>query len=591
MKELEYPFDSSYILKKRKKLKRELLENGQTRIKKKIAVLGGATVDDIVSCLELFLLDNGIEPVFYKSEYNMYWEDAVFGGEIDEFEPDVVYIHTSIRNLRVTPAVTDSGEQVESKLRAEYERFEQMWQKLYERFSCVIIQDNFAMPYYRLLGNSDVYDIHGLTGFVGRFNEKIYSYARGRNDFFVLDINYLSACVGLDRWYDLTYWYLYKYAQSLQAIPALAFEISKIIKAVFGKNKKCIALDLDNTLWGGIVGDDGVEGIKIGHEDAQSESYYEFQSYIKAHKDIGVILSVCSKNEHENAIAGLEHPEGVLRPDDFIVIKANWEPKSENIKASAAQIGILTDSFVFVDDNPAEREIVSKQTGAVAPDIGEAADYIRVLDRSGFFEVTRLSKDDLKRNEMYKANAKRNELQSTFADYGEYLDSLEMTAVIRPFEKVFFERISQLTNKSNQFNLTTLRCSVSDIASFAQDENYVTLYGSLKDKFGDNGVVSIVAGRKKGDEFDITLWLMSCRVLKRDMELAMLDSLVGAAKKKGIKTLRGLYIPTAKNKMVKDFYDGVLGFEKTRQDDDGQAEYTLDIEEYENKNIHIDVKE
>lgn len=592
MKELEYPFDSAYILKKRKKIRRELLSDGRDRIKKKIAILCGATADDIISCAELFLLDNGIEPQVYKSEYDMYYEDAVFSNkELDEFRPDVVYIHTSLRNLKSPPKVSDSGQLIQDKLESEYSRFLQMWERLYERFGCVIIQDNFALPFYRLLGNSDAYDVHGLTSFVSRLNEKFYSFAGSRNDFFILDVNYLSACFGLDKWYDLSFWYLYKYAQSLSAVPSLAFELSKIIKAIYGKNKKCIALDLDNTLWGGIVGDDGVEGIKIGHEDAQSESYYEFQSYVKAHKDIGVILSVISKNEEENAMAGLAHPEGALKYDDFVTFKANWQPKSENLVSSAEMIGILPDSFVFVDDNPAEREEVSKQTGAAAPDIGEVTDYIKVLDRSGFFEVTRLSSDDLKRNDMYKANAKRSQLQSTFADYGEYLDSLEMSAVVRPFEKLYYERISQLTNKSNQFNLTTLRCTVGDIAAFADDDSYVTLYGSLNDKFGDNGIVSIAAGKVTGDTLDITLWLMSCRVLKRDMELVMLDKMVSFASSKGVRYLKGRYLPSAKNKMVKDFYDGTLGFEKISEGENGEREYILDITGYKNKNTHIKTEE
>lgn len=227
--------------------------------------------------------------------------------------------------------------------------------------------------------------------------------------------------------------------------------------------------------------------------------YAEFQGYVKAQKDIGVLLCVDSKNEEENAIAGLNHPDGTLRPEDFIVIKANWEPKSRNIVQIAEELNILPDSLVFVDDNPAEREIVESQVPGVAvPQIGTPEQYIRVLDRSGFFEVTQVSEDDRKRNEMYRANIQRQKQAQSFGDYREYLLSLQMRGTIKAFEPLYMARIAQLSNKSNQFNLTTRRYTQAEIEAFAANPGYVTRYGKLEDKFGDNGVVSVVisqAGR------------------------------------------------------------------------------------------------
>ncbi len=589
--ELQYPFDSEFILKKSKSLKRRLMEENTARIKKKIAVLGGSTTHDVVRILELFLLNQGIEPEFYESEYGMYWEDAMFGNEeLNAFAPDMIYIHTSLRNLRSFPEPSDSREAVEEKLAAEYGRFETMWEKLAQERQCPVIQNNFEYPYFRLMGNQDGADIHGRTYYVNEMNRRFAAYAQEHQNFFINDINYQSAVYGLDEWSAPEYWHMYKYSLCLKAIPWLAHNVANIVKSIFGKNKKSLVLDLDNTLWGGIVGDDGPENLEIGQETNMGQVFAEFQSYVKLLKDYGVMLNVASKNEEENALAGLNHPAGVLRPDDFLLIKANWEPKSLNIEQIAQQLNILPDSLVFADDNPAEREIVRQQTaGVTAPEIGRPEDYIRVLDRGGYFEVTSLSDDDRKRNEMYQANLKREQQQASFADYADYLRSLEMTGVVRPFEPVYMGRIAQLTNKSNQFNLTTQRFTQAQIEQMAADEKYITLYGKLADKFGDNGVVSVVIAEKDGDCAHIRLWLMSCRVLKRDMELAMLDGLAERCLAEGIGTLYGYYYPTAKNNMVREFY-GQLGFERISEDEAGNTGWKLSLTGYENKNHVIEVE-
>lgn len=590
MQELTYPFDSSYIIKKRKSIKRALLSDGSMRIKKKIAVFGGSTTNEIINILELFLLDAGIEPEFYESEYAQYEQDAVFPSEeLLSFKPDIIFIHTTNRNIRNFPEAADSKTAVEDKLNAEIARFENIWSSIRERFGCPIIQNNFEMPFYRLMGNKDCSDYRGRTNFITCLNSAFYNYAERTEGFYINDINYLSADYGLKEWSNPSFWNMYKYALCFEAIPSLAFSLSNIIKSIFGKNKKALALDLDNTLWGGVVGDDGVDGIEIGQENGVSQSYYEFQSYIKQLKALGIILTVCSKNDHENAIAGLNHPEGVLKPDDFIIIKANWENKDRNIAEIAAELNILPESIVFIDDNPAEREIVKAQlNGVQAPEMTSVESYITTIDRSGFFEVTSFSDDDLKRNEMYKENAMRSAQQASFADYGEYLKSLEMRATIGDFIPVYIARITQLTNKSNQFNLTTKRYTQTEMEDVWNSPNYIRLYGKLIDKFGDNGVVSVVIGEKREDTLHIDLWLMSCRVLKRDMEQAMLDTLVTKCRDSGIKTIRGYYYPTKKNNMVRELY-GTFGFTKVSEDKDGSTVWELPVDGYKNQNRYIDV--
>ena len=596
MKELEYPFDPDYILRKKKAIRRQLLERPDIKYSdKKIAILGGSTTNDIKQILELFLLDYGIRPEFWESEYNKFFEDAVFGNEeLDSFAPDLVFVHTTTRNIMSYPVAGQSSEEVDAMLDAEYLRFEKVWQSLEVRYGCTVIQNNFEMPYFRLLGNSDATDIHGRVNFITRLNDRFHEYARTHGNFFINDINYISAEYGIKRWADPGDWYRYKYALSVNAIPDFAFNLARIIKAIYGKNKKAIALDMDNTLWGGIVGDDGPENIHIGHEDAVSELYTEFQQYVKAHKDIGVLLTVASKNDEENALAGLNRPDSTLKPDDFIVIKANWENKDRNIVTTAQEINIGADSFVFVDDNPVERGLVeSNVPGISVPAVGAPETYIETLDRNGYFEVTGLSDEDLKRGDMYKANIERAKTQSAFDDYDDYLRSLEMEADIGPFAPVYMERIAELTNKSNQFNLTTKRCSRAEIEAFASDPKYITRYGRLEDKFGDNGVVAVSFGHEEEEAgekiFIMDLWLMSCRVLKRGMEYAMMDEFVKECKSRGISRIRGCYYPTAKNKMVKDFYKD-QGFDKISEDEEGNSFWELDLSKpYESKNVAIKV--
>lgn len=581
MQELEYPFDSEWLLKKKKHIKKQLLAENKTYLDKKIAVLGGSTTHDITVILELFLLNMGIKASFYESEYNQYWEDVMFDNPgLIKFQPDIVFVHTTGRNILNFPSLDDSEDAILDMLEKECERFQVMWEKIEQIFHCPIIQNNFEAPYFRLLGNRDVFDNHGRLNYINQLNEKFYQYAREHTHFFIHDINYLSACYGVQNWSDPFYWYMYKYALAVPAIPEFSYNLSLIIKAILGKNKKAFALDLDNTLWGGVIGEDGPEKIEIGHETAAAEMYTEFQQYLKAHKKLGVLLTVNSKNEEASALSGLKHPDCVLKKEDFVSIKANWNSKDQNLFDSACELGIGTDSFVFIDDNPAERHIIRKELPGVAvPELERPERFIHTIDRSGFFEAAILSEEDRKRNEMYQANIKRNQQRLRFTDYKDYLLSLSMKAEIKAFSANYTERISQLTNKSNQFNLTTLRCTSADIDQFAADKNYITLYGRLQDRFGDNGVVSVVCGHICGRELHINLWLMSCRVLKRDMEKAMLDALIEKCHQKGVGKVIGYYYPTAKNSMVRNFYK-TMGFQSLAEQNDGSTTWSLEVAAY-----------
>lgn len=590
IEKLEYPLDTSFIMRKRKKMVKEL-QKKEKLIEKKVAILGGSTTFDIKETLNLFLLNEGIKATFYESEYNKYYEDALFSENLEKFNPEIIYIHTSYRNIDKFPELNASKKDINALLEREYNKYLSIWDSLQKKFSAVIIQNNMEYPKNRLMGNSERSLGYGKIKFIDRLNIKISDYAEDKNNFFINDINYLSARIGLDKWHDLGFYYNYKYVLSYEAIPYLCKSISLIIKSLYGKNKKGIVLDLDNTLWGGVIGDDGVNGISIGKETSLGEAYTEFQKYIKELKKMGIVLAIASKNEEEIAKQGLNHSDMILKEEDFYSIKANWEPKNINIEDIAKEINIGQNSLIFLDDNPFERETVKKYLPDVkVPEIGENIEnYIEFIDRNGYFEVTNMSEEDLKRNEYYIANKNREENKKTFENYEEFLLSLNMEAEIELAKPIYYERIAQLTNKTNQFNLTTRRYSLEEIKEVSNDKNKVLVYGRLKDKFGDNGLITVVIGELKDKVLYLDLWLMSCRVLKRNMEEAMFDFLIEFCKENKISKIHGYYKKTNKNNMVKDHYLN-LGFKKISGDEDFN-EWELLLEKINKKNKVIKIKE
>jgi len=555
-KEMRFPVDPTTILRKRNSLKRELLAQPNLT-PTRIAILGGSTTTEVKAMLELFLLAQGIGPTFYESGYNRYSEDILFENpELMSFKPDVVYIHTTWQNVSQFPDLMESEGEVEHRVRNEAARFESLWEKIASKLGALIIQNNFDLPRLRPLGNLEAFEPFGRLHFLTRLNAEFASYAGKHPRFLINDIHYLSAQVGLDEWHGHTYWYSFHMAVSPTATVALAQNVAALVKSVYGRSKKCLVLDLDNTLWGGVVGDDGVQNLILGRDHAVGEAFLDFQRYVKDLQRRGILLAVCSKNDIENAREGFSHPDSILKLDDFSAFKANWNPKPENLREIAAELNIGLDSIVFVDDNPAERALVADQLPEVAvPEVGsDVTLYAEILEAEHYFETPRIVQDDLNRSAFYKSNAQREAQQSRFNNYGEFLASLEMTAEIAPFAAVYLERITQLINKTNQFNLTTRRYTGAEVEAIAEDPAYVTLYGRLSDKFGDNGLVSVLIGHIAGDTLEMDLWLMSCRVLNREMELAMFDSLVEQCQTRGIRKIKGVYIPSKKNGMVADHY-------------------------------------
>jgi FkbH-like protein len=578
LKALRFPVTAADILRKRNSLKKELL--GQTNlVPTRIAILGGSTTAEIKSTLELFLLAQGIQPAFYESGYNRYSEDVLFENPgLWNFKPDIVFIDTTWHNVSQFPELMEPETEVEDRIRHEMARFESLWEKIHTELGALIIQNNFDLPRLRPLGNLEAFESSGRVSFLMRLNAEFATYARKHPRFLINDILYLSAQVGLEAWHGHTYWYNFHMAVSPTATVVLANNVAAIVKSVYGRSKKCLILDLDNTLWGGVVGDDGVQNLILGRDHPVGEAFLDFQRYVKDLQRRGVILAVCSKNDAENAKEGFSHPDSILKLEDFSVFKANWNPKPENIREIAEELNIGLDSLVFVDDNPAERALVADQLPEVAvPEVGsDVSRFAEALEHDRYFEVEKVVQDDLNRAAYYNSNAQRSADQAGFRDYGEFLASLEMTAEVAPFSSVYLERITQLINKTNQFNLTTRRYTSAEVEAVSQDPAFITLYGRLADRFGDNGLVSILIGHVLGETVELDLWLMSCRVLSREMEFAMFDALVEQCQARSIRRIVGVYIPSKKNSMVADHYAG-LGFTRLGESSGGHESWQYDV--------------
>ena len=584
----DYPLDTKRLLRKKKAIRRELLRQDTDWMEKKVAILGGSTTAEAADQMENALLYYGIKAQFYQSDYGRYWEDALFGNPVlDAFAPDIIYIHTNWRNIRAFPPATGTEEDAERLLAEESGRFAEMWDALEAKFGCPVIQNNFERPDYRLLGNRDIWDVRGRSHFISALNQEFYRYAQGHSQFYIHDLEYTAQDYGLARWNDADAWNLYRYFCPVDAIPLVAKGVADIIKSIYGKDKKLLALDLDGTLWGGIIGEDGLGGIRVGTEMPDGRAYLAFQEYCKALQERGVVLAVDSKNNEADALEGLGHPDGVLRRDDFVSFYANWMPKDRNLRDIAGELSLGAGSFVFVDDNPAERELVRAGLPEVSvPEADGPEAMVRALDRSAYFEAAAWSKDDMEKTRRYQARARAASERAAFADYGQYLESLRMEAEVTGFGPEVAWRVAQLTNKTNQFNLTTRRCSEGEIQKMQDDPAWICLCGRLSDKFAGHGIVAVAAGEVAGDTLHIRLFLLSCRVLQRGMEDVMLGVLAEKARELGARKMVGYYHPTKKNGMVSSFYQD-RGFALEAQTPEGGTVWSADLDHFQPRGTKI----
>ncbi|MDB5579763.1 MAG: Haloacid dehalogenase [Bradyrhizobium sp.] len=406
------------------------------------------------------------------------------------------------------------------------------------------------------------------------------------------DLEQIAAAVGLRHWRNPVAAHVAKSPFSIDLAPLIADRLCATLAAMFGKSRRALVLDLDNTVWSGVIGDDGLSGINIGQGDAVGESHLAVQRFALELRRRGIVLAVCSKNDEAVArIPFRDHPDMLLREEHFAVFQANWNDKATNIQSIADALALNVDSLVFLDDNPAERARVRQQFPEVAvPELpDDAAYYVASLAAGGYFETTKLGADDLGRADAYQGNAKRAEIRQKVGDYDSYLTSLAMVLEVRRFDEVGRSRIAQLINKSNQFNLTTRRRQEADVAAVEAADDMIGLQFRLTDTFGDNGMICVIVLRVEGEVALIDTWLMSCRVLERGVEQAVLNEIVDAAAMAGATRVVGEYLPTERNAMVRDHYER-LGFSPIDVDDgDGGSRWSLDISNYEPRLVRMDI--
>jgi FkbH-like protein len=560
----------------------------QGRSKLKLAILGGFTTHQLRDLIELYLFAHGVAAEIYEAEYDVFRQEILDPSSgLYQFQPNVVLIATHWRNLGHQPSLHSSAQEVSALLEAEWRDWDQLWQAVHDRLGCQILQNNFDTPPFRSLDNFEMRHSAALSRFIADTNRLLME--RAPPYVTIHDVDGLAALIGRRDWGDERFYLHAKMPCAPEYLVQYGHSVSSILAAQLGLSRKCLVLDLDNTLWGGVIGDDGIGGIRVGQGDTEGEGFLSFQRYVKSLKTRGVILAVCSKNNEQTAREVFEkHPEMILRLDDFSCLVINWSDKASNIRSIAQQLNIGLDSLVFLDDNPAERSIVRQLIPEVAvPEVSDdPIDFIEALERHRYFQVTALGSEDFKRTDYYRANAQRAEIESNAGGVEGFLQSLNMTATVGPIQQTTLERSTQLINKSNQFNLTTRRRNVAEVLALTQSPDWITVTVSLMDRFGDNGLISVVLGCVSEDTLKIDTWLMSCRVLKRGVEAFLLNYLCELARQRELKHILGEYIPTARNDLVRNHY-AELGFEKIEENTDGHTVWRLSLADYKPQNTFI----
>jgi FkbH-like protein len=546
----------------------------------RLAILGSSTLAHLHAPIRVAGLRRNIWIETYENNYGQYLQELLDpSSELHAFKPTTVLFAFDARHLAQGIHASLSETDAQAALAEIKALILRCWQAARAAFKCHIIQQTALPAFAPLMGGNE----HRLAGSPARFiaalnhDLRIMADAEGVD---LLALDTASAHDGLAAWHDAGLWHRSKQEVSPAAGPGYGELAGRLIAAKQGRSYKCLVLDLDNTLWGGVIGDDGMDGIVLGQGSPLGEGFTALQDYAKQLARRGVILAVCSKNDETNALEPFEkHPEMVLRRTDIAAFRANWQDKAGNIKAIAAELNIGLDSLVFLDDNPFERNFVREQLPMVAvPEVSDdPVEMLAALIQGGYFESLGVTDEDRERTAQYQENKAREQLRASTSDLEGYLRGLEMTMVWRRFDSVGLQRTVQLINKTNQFNLTTQRHTEEDILAIMADPNSFGLQIRLTDRFGDNGIIAIVIGRKQDDgAVWIDTWLMSCRVLGRQVEPTTLNLAARLAQELGATKLVGQYIPTKKNAMVRNHYEK-LGFTVVAVTDDGSSLAELDL--------------
>ncbi len=564
----------------------------QAKTTLRLAIVGGSSLRPLADLIEHFMVVLGdVQLKLWTGDYDNYVSEIMDEDSgLYEFQPELVLVLPSEKRCRYTGKFTDPLAMQEAEASQAVKDLLDLAERINSASGAAVMIGNFRLtPYFdpgpmRASGLTSDYAFRKYVNYLLGLSLPAYVH--------ILDIEFLANRLGTLRATDERTWFESKQPFSTDLMVDVAREVAVLSRSLKRAAKKLIVLDLDNTLWGGVIGDDGLEGIEIGTTSPRGEAYRDFQLALLELSKRGVLLAVCSKNDHEKAIEPfLKHPEMVLRLSNIVNFKANWEPKSENIRQIALELNLGVDSFVFLDDNPAEIDIVRQFVPEVeAIWLGEdPSTYTATLKDCRHFELRSVTKEDLERVQLYQQEAKRQELKSTATDMNAYLESLEMNAVISEFTMIDAPRITQLINKSNQFNLTTRRRTEAEVQSLIGSREHASFTVRLSDRFGDHGLIAIVVTKIEGAELAIDTWLMSCRVLKREVEETTLNEIVRLARQHGCQRVVGTYKPTAKNNMVRELYPR-MGF-VARDIGEEASTYVLDVETYSPKNTKIRIME
>ncbi len=555
----------------------------------RMVLVGDCATQHIAQAVSGYAYEEGIGLELLDTDYDQILAQVMDpDSELYRYRADAILIVMCTEKLYEAYCGMPVGER-DGFAAEKYEEICRIWKRLQEYShpetgrKMKILQFNFAEADDRCFGN---YANCVESSFLWQLRKLNLLFMQGAQNggIYPVDISYVQNLYGRQRFHDEKLYYIAKMPFSTEALPAIAREVISIIKAVMARLKKCVILDLDQTLWGGVIGDDGLEGIQIG-ELGIGHAFWEFQLWLKELTKRGVILAVCSKNDEEKAKEPfLKHPEMALRLEDIAVFIANWEDKAGNIRKIAEILNLGMDSFVFIDDNPFERNLVRSMLPEVTvPELPEdPALYLSYLKEQNLFETISYSEADQDRTRQYREEAGRTSLKQQFATYEEYLEQLGMSAEAKPFDAFHIPRIAQLSQRSNQFNLRTVRYTEEEAAGLAEDDQYITLYFTLKDKFGDHGLISLVVMKKEEDSLFIENWLMSCRVLKRTMEAFIVNTMLEEAKKADAVRVVGEYIKTPKNAMVEHLYEE-MGFYPL-----GKGKYEIMTADYQNRKTWIE---
>jgi FkbH-like protein len=545
----------------------------------RLAILSNSTLDFLVPALVATAARQGIALEVIQPSYDQVAQEALAPDSVvNSSKPDAVLIALDYRGLPLKPAPGNrdlASVAVSGSL--EYLRTLRAALKTNSKALCIF--QTVAPPVETLFGSLDRIQPGTFRSLIDALNRELADFVSAANDV-LLDVAALAETVGLAEWHDPRLWNLAKVAFATEYIPLYADHVARTIAALRGKSRRVLVLDLDNTLWGGVIGDDGIGGIKIAQGDPVGEAHLAVQRLALDLRQRGIVLAVSSKNSDEVARGPfLQHPEMQLKLEHIAVFQANWQDKATNIAAIAQELSLGLDSMVFLDDNPVERELVRRLIPEVAvPELPEdPALYARTLTAAGYFEALAFSAEDLNRAAYYQDNARRVALQRQTGGLSEYLVSLDMTITFQPFDAAGRARIAQLINKSNQYNLTTRRYTETEIAALEQHPDVLGLQVRLADTLGDNGMISVVICRPAPEHcWDIDTWLMSCRVLGRGVETMVLRAVLEHAQAAGVEKLTGTYRPTERNALVLDHY-AKLGFSQTGAESDGTTHWELRV--------------